>query len=133
MTNHDKELKVKEKQAADTMEHTTPGPYFVPAVDIFETEKAITLLADLPGVQADGLNIDLRDDVLTLVGDVTLNAPAEEDAILMEYEIGKYYRQFSLSDIIDQNNIDASLNEGVLRLTLPKAEKAQPRKITVNT
>jgi HSP20 family protein len=133
ITNKDtRELKAKEKHSADTMEQTVPGPYFVPAVDIFETDRAITLLADLPGVQSDGLDVDLKDNVLTLMGDVAFNETPDEETILMEYEVGKYYRQFSLSDIIDQANIDASLKEGVLRLTLPKAEKAQPRKITVN-
>jgi HSP20 family molecular chaperone IbpA len=61
------ELKVREKQAVDTAaEQTKPGPVFTPSVDIFETEKAITLLADMPGVKAEDLNVDLRDDTLTL-------------------------------------------------------------------
>jgi len=103
-------------------------------VDIFETENEITLLADMPGVKAEDVNIDLRENVLTLEGDA---APPENivsgEDILKEYEVGKYYRQFTLSETIDQQKIDAGLNDGILRLTLPKVEKASPRKITVKT
>ena len=104
---------------------------FTPAVDIFETDKKITLLAEIPGVKADDLNIDLRDDTLTLTGAVAPFEGPEEVDILIEYEVGTYYRQFSLSEVIDQSKIDAQLNDGVLRLSLPKVEKATPRQITV--
>ena len=127
-----KELQAKEKmEAAAPAEPTMPGRVFTPAVDIFETDKEITLLADMPGVKAADLNIDLRNDTLTLTGAVApFEGPQEED-ILIEYEIGTYSRQFSLSEVIDQGKIDAQLNDGVLRLSLPKVEKATPRKITV--
>jgi HSP20 family protein len=127
-----KEIQAKEKQEVSVpAEQTKPGPVFTPAVDIFETEKEITLLADLPGVGSDDLNIDLRDNVLTLTGDVSPWEGAEEEDLLIEYEIGRYFRQFTLSEVIDQDKIDAQLNDGVLRLTLPKVEKATPRKISV--
>ena len=127
-----KELQVKEKQEVSVPgEQTKPGPVFTPAVDIFETEKELTLLADLPGVKSDELNIDLRDNVLTLTADVTPWEGADEEDLLIEYEIGRYFRQFTLSEVIDQDKIDAQLNDGVLRLTLPKVEKATPRKISV--
>jgi len=127
-----KELQAKEKMEAKApAEPTMPGRVFTPAVDIFETDKEITLLADMPGVKAADLNIDLRDDTLTLTGAVApFEGPQEED-ILIEYEIGTYSRQFSLSEVIDQGKIDAQLTDGVLRLSLPKVEKATPRKITV--
>ena len=127
-----KELKVREKQeVASPAEQTTPGLVFTPAVDIFETEKDITLLADMPGVKADDLTIDLRDNTLTLTADTAPVDNAGEDDILMEYESGRYYRQFTLGELINQENIDAKLNDGVLRLTLPKVEKATPKKIAV--
>ena len=127
-----KELQVKEKQEVSVPgEQTKPGPVFTPAVDIFETEKELTLLADLPGVKSDELNIDLRNNVLTLTADVTPWEGADEEDLLIEYEIGRYFRQFTLSEVIDQDKIDAQLNDGVLRLTLPKVEKATPRKISV--
>src|SRR5210317_1283429 len=127
-----KELQAKGKMdAALPVEHTKPGIVFTPAVDIFETEKEITLLADLPGVKTEHLTIDLRDDVLTLTGEVKPFEGPDEGDILIEYEVGNYYRQFTLSELIDQDKIDAQLNDGVLRLTLPKVEKATPRKITI--
>jgi len=129
-----REIQVKEKQAlASAAEQTRPGPVFTPSVDIFETEKAITMLVDMPGVKADDLNVDLRDDTLTLTGDVRPDVEVSGEKIYVEYEIGRYYRQFSLSEVIDQVKIDAKLSEGVLRLTLPKVEKATPRRIMVQS
>ena len=126
------ELKVREKQeVASPAEQTTPGLVFTPAVDIFENEKNITLLADMPGVKADDLNIDLRDNTLTLAADIAPIDNSDEESILLEYETGRYFRQFTLGELINQENIDAKLNDGVLRLTLPKVEKATPKKITV--
>jgi HSP20 family molecular chaperone IbpA len=128
------ELKVREKQeVTGPAEQTTPGLVFTPAVDIFETEKAITLLADMPGVKADDLTIDLRDNTLTLSADTAPVENTEEDDILVEYQSGRYYRQFTLGEMINQEEIDAKLNDGVLRLTLPKVEKAAPKKIAVKT
>ena len=129
-----KELQAKEKKkAGPPVEQTRPGKVFTPAVDIFETEKEITLLADLPGVKTEHLTIDISDDVLTLTGEIKpFEGPDEED-ILIEYEVGNYYRQFTLSELIDQNKIDAQFSDGVLRLHLPKVEKASPKKITVKS
>jgi HSP20 family molecular chaperone IbpA len=129
-----KELKVREKQEVTSpAEQTTPGLVFTPAVDIFETEKEITLLADMPGVKADDLTIDLRDNTLTLSADVAPVDQGNEENILLEYGIGKYYRQFTLGELVDQNGIDANLADGVLRLALPKVEKATPKKIVVKS
>jgi HSP20 family molecular chaperone IbpA len=129
----DKALRAKEKTAASpAAEHTKPGPTFTPAVDIFETDTTITLLADIPGVKTQDLDIDLRDDVLTLTGEVVAPEGSEETDILREYVTGKYFRQFTLSEAIDQSKIEAGLKDGVLRLSLPKVEKATPRKISVS-
>lgn len=127
-----KELQAKEKVGVPaSAEQIKPGPVFTPNVDIFETDKEIIMLADIPGVKAPGLTIDLRDDTLTLTGEVEpLNRPEEED-ILIEYQVGRYYRQFTLAEVIDQSKIDAVLNNGVLRLALTKIEKAMPRQITI--
>jgi HSP20 family molecular chaperone IbpA len=127
-----KELQARDKMQVTTpAEQTKPGIVFTPAVDIFETDKEITLLADIPGVEAKNLNIDLRDDTLSFTGVIEPFEGADEEDILIEYEVGTYYRQFTLSEVIDQSKIDAQLNDGVLRLHLPKVEKAAPRKITV--
>jgi HSP20 family molecular chaperone IbpA len=127
-----KEIKVKEKQEVTApAEQTIPGLVFTPEVDIFETDQAITLLADIPGVKPEKLNIDLRDNILTITGDVDRLQAADEELLVMEYETGRYYRQFTLSEVIDQTKIDAKLNLGVLRLRLPKVAKAAPRKIAI--
>jgi HSP20 family molecular chaperone IbpA len=127
-----KEIKVKEKQEVTTpAEQTIPGLVFTPEVDIFETDHAITLLADIPGVKPEKLNIDLRDNILTITGDVDRLQAADEELLVMEYETGRYYRQFTLSEVIDQTKIDANLNLGVLRLSLPKVAKVAPRKIAI--
>ena len=133
MTDSDsKEIQVKPKQEVSTAsEQTRPGLVFTPSVDIFETDHEITLLADLPGVTTDSLTIDLRENTLTLTGEVEPFEGANEEDILIEYEIGKYYRQFTLSSVIDQSKIDAKLADGVLRLSLPKIEAATPRKIEI--
>lgn len=114
-------------------EQTRPGPVYTPAVDIFETDDRISVLADMPGVKAKDLKIDLRDNVLTLSATVGAPDVQGESPILREYETGTFFRQFTLSEHIDQAKIDAKLTDGVLRLELPKAEKAKPRQITVHT
>lgn len=128
-----REMQVKEKQEVGQAEQTRPAPVFIPAVDIFETDKEITLLADLPGVTSENLNIDLNEGVLTLSGDIEPFENPDEEDLMIEYEVGQYYRQFTLSEIIDQDKIEANLGDGVLRLRLPKAEKAKPRKIEVKS
>ena len=127
-----KALQAKQKSEVTTpAEQTRPGPVFTPAVDIFETEKEITLLADMPGVKAGDLDIDLHDNVLSLDGNVESPERADEVDVFREYRTGQYYRQFTLSHVIDQSKIKAELKDGVLRLRLPKVEAAAPRKITV--
>ena len=104
-----------------------------PAVDIFEDAAAITLLADMPGVKASDLQIDLRDNVLTLTGRVATPGTSKESNVVREYRPGTFFRQFTLSETNDQPKIDAQLTDGVLRLELPKVEKARPRQITVRS
>jgi len=104
---------------------------FTPAVDIFESDRDITLLADMPGVASEDISIDLNDGVLSLAGDVKPWENADECDVLVEFETGRYYRQFTLSETIDQAKISATFQDGVLRLVMPKAEKAMPRKIAV--
>ncbi len=132
MTTETQEMKAQEKQEVkSSSEQTTTGPVFTPTVDIFEDEKSLTLVADMPGVPKENLTIDLRDDLLTVTGVPSVSTPREETVILKEFEIGKYLRQFTLSEVIDQEKIEAKLINGVLRLTLPKVGPALPRKIQV--
>ncbi len=94
-------------------------------------DNSITVLADMPEVKAEDLKIDLRDNTLTLIGRVTAYENAKVSDVLREYQSGTFLRQFTLSETIDQAKIDAKLTDGVLRLELPKVEKARPRQITV--
>jgi HSP20 family protein len=127
-----KALQTKEKMTLSTAaEQTKPGIVFTPAVDIFETEKELTLLADMPGVKSDNLTIGLNKNVLTMSGEVEAPEGENETEVIMEYATGKYFREFTLSNEIDQTKIYAMLKDGVLRLTLPKVEAVTPRKIEV--
>lgn len=112
-------------------EQTRPGPLYSPSVDIFENEQALILLADMPGVKAADLKIDLRENVLTLSGRVSAPEKEREVDVAREYGWGTFFRQFTLAETIDQSKIDAQLVDGVLRLELPKVEKAKPRQISV--
>jgi HSP20 family protein len=100
-------------------------------VDIFETEKALTLVADMPGVRPEDLHIDLHENILSLSGEVTAPESDKETDVYREYRTGRYVREFSLGRLIDQSKIEAELKDGVLHLHLPKSEAATPRKISV--
>lgn len=127
-----KELQVKDKhEVASPAEQTRPGVVFTPEVDIFENEQHINLLADMPGVAPDDVKIDLNDGVLSISAEVQPFEGKDESDVLIEFEIGRYYRQFTLSEVVDQSKIEAKLEDGVLRLTLPKAEKAIPRQVAI--
>ena len=129
-----KELQATEKrELATPAEQTRPGLVFSPAVDIYETDEGLNLLADMPGVVAEDLQIDLRDNTLTLTATVGGKAGEGEEEVWTEYGSGGYFRQFSLSDHIDQAKIDASITDGVLHLTLPKVEAVKPRQIRIKT
>jgi HSP20 family molecular chaperone IbpA len=127
------EIHKPENAGVTRAEQTRPGPVFSPAVDIFENDTSITVLADMPGVKAQDLQIDLRESVLTLTGRVAMPESAKESEVVREYRSGTFFRQFTLSETINQTGIDAKLTDGVLRLELPKVEKAKPRQITVRT
>jgi HSP20 family molecular chaperone IbpA len=128
------DLQNAEKAGGPTVpEQTRPGAVYSPPVDIFENEISITVLADMPGVKAQDLKIDLRESVLTLTARVTAPDSAKESDVLQEFQSGMFFRQFTLSEMIDQGKIDAKLTDGVLRLELPKVERARPRQITVRT
>lgn len=128
------EIELLDKQELDAeSEPTRPGPVYVPAVDIFEDPDGLTVVADVPGATDEGIEIDLDDKTLTISADVIDGQGEEEHEVVREWAPGRYYRQFTISDRIDRDRIDATLNDGVLRLRLPKIEQARPRKITVSS
>jgi HSP20 family molecular chaperone IbpA len=124
---------VEHEDETTALEQTRPGPVFVPAVDIFEEDGNITVLADMPGVKPDNLTIDLHENVLTMTGDAEEVEGEDEEELIREYHVGRYYRQFTVSDNIDQDKIEANLSDGVLRLVLPKAEASKPKQIKIKS
>lgn len=105
--------------------------YVVPPVDVFETEAAITLLADLPGVRRDQLQVRVDGDNLVLEAIADTAGPEQMELVYGELQCPAYRRQFTLSRELDTARIEAQLRDGVLRLTIPKAEEARPRRIQV--
>lgn len=103
--------------------------YIAPPVDIFETEDALTVIADLPGVRREDVDIRVEDSVLTIKGKSSYQS--EAGILREEFNLHGYYRQFQLSDLVDQNKISAEVKNGVLTITLPKAEKSRPKQIQV--
>jgi HSP20 family molecular chaperone IbpA len=103
--------------------------YIVPPVDIYETGEALTVIADLPGVGKDGVDVRVEDGVLTIKGKSDYTPPA--NILLGEFTLQGYYRQFQLTDEVDQNRISAESKNGVLTIHLPKAEKSKPKQIKV--
>jgi HSP20 family protein len=112
-------------------EQTRSGRIFRPDVDIIERADELVILADMPGVTSDDIDINFEDGTLSLLGRVSSDRVQREDLLLREYEVGDYYRTFRISEQIDASRISAEMANGVLTLHLPKAESAKPRKIKV--
>jgi HSP20 family protein len=126
------ELAVREKQElANKEEKTTPGRYFVPPADIFETDDALTVIMEMPGVQKNNVSIALENDVVRVDGQIDFSQYQGMEPVYTEYVVGHYARGFTLSNKIDRDKIVAQLDDGVLTLTLPKAKEAAPRRIAV--
>lgn len=127
-----REIATKEKQQlAKAQEQTRPGRYYVPDVNIYEFDDSMKLWAEMPGVKEKDLKVTLKDGVLTIVGQVATDMYAGLRPMYTEYNVGNYYREFSLNEDIDESKIRATLRNGVLELELPKKEKARPRQIEV--
>lgn len=105
--------------------------HVVPPVDVFENDSSITLLADLPGVAKDQLQVRVDGETLVLEATATTAGPEQLELVYSEAQCPAYRRQFTLSRELDASRIEAQLRDGVLRLTIPKAEEARPRRIQV--
>ena len=129
----DKEIKVpaKAEVSPDAGELTHEGIYYTPAVDIYETKKELVLLVDMPGVESDDVDIDLKENTLSIIGKVS-DETLDGRVLLNEYHVGSYFRNFCITDAVNRAGIVASMADGVLKLVLPKAEKAVPRKIPIS-
>lgn len=103
--------------------------YLLPAVDIYETDEGLVLLADLPGVAKDALEINIEQGLLTIEGCPGQGVSGEE--VISEFALSRFYRQFRLPDTLDGAGSSAVLKDGVLAITLPRAAAAKPRRIEV--
>jgi len=118
-----------EQDASEKENTRSQERYVTPAVDIYETVDGLVVKADLPGVAKDGLDLRVENNLLTIRGRAVHCAQGE--MLYGEYQLADFFRQFELSDKVDQQKISAELKHGVLTLNLPKAEEAKPRKIEI--
>ncbi len=126
------ELQVQQKREVEKkQESTVPARVYVPVTDIFETEAALTVLLEMPGVARENINVTLEHGTLAVEGRIDFATYEGLHPVYTEYNVGNYARSFELSRDIDQGRISAELKDGVVTLTLPKAEKAKPRRIPV--
>jgi len=126
------ELAVREKNELVTKdEKTVPGRYYVPSADIFETDEALSVVMEMPGVEKKDIDIVLENHMLRVDGRIDFTKYEGMEPVYTEYNVGHYARSFTLSEKIDQDTISAELNDGVLTLTLQKSKEAQPRRISI--
>jgi HSP20 family protein len=107
------------------------GNWFVPATDVYETRESVILVMDLPGVCSDCAHINIIDNELVVTGHVTHGEDEDDYVLYREYDVGHYHRHFGLPETIDRDQIAARMANGVLTVTMPKAEKNRPRRIPV--
>jgi len=120
----------QEVEVTEGTERTRPGKAYIPRADIYETDGSLVIVADMPGVDKEAVDITLEKNVLTLKGTVEFTQPENYSLAYTEYEVGDYERSFTLSSEIDRDNIEAAMKDGVLRITLPKVAQST-KKIAV--
>jgi HSP20 family protein len=130
MANQSLEVQEK-KELVSKGETTTPARYYVPQTDIHETETALIVTMEVPGVDRGSIDVKVEDDVLRVEARIDTGKYKGMEPLYTEYNVGHFARSFALSHGIDQAKIDAALNDGVLTLTLNKVQKAQPRQIEI--
>ena len=135
MSEETKDLQVQETEKREVAEmdaeRTRDRLAFVPRADIYETDEAIAVVADMPGVDENTVDISLENNVLTINGYVAAEQPEGYSLTYSEYRVGDYQRAFSLSDQIDREGIEATVKDGVLHLHLPKITEAKVKKIAI--
>jgi HSP20 family protein len=127
------ELQVQQKRELENKgESTIRTRVFLPTADIYETNGALSVVLEMPGVDKSSVDIRVEDGVLNIEGRLDFSKYQGLQPLYTEYNVGHYSRSFRLSSKIDQNKISAELNDGVLSVVLPKVEEAKPRTIQVN-
>ncbi len=126
------ELQVQQKREVEEgQESTTPTRAFMPTADIFETEDALTVVLEMPGVSKADIDVSVDKGLLTIEGRIDFKKYEGLQPVYSEYNIGPYRRSFRISGQVDQSKINAEMRDGVITLVLPKAEEAKPRRIQV--
>jgi len=120
------------KELVSKDETTTPVRYFVPTTDIFETEDALTVVMEVPGIDKEAVDINVENDVLKVEAKIDPAKYEGMEPLYTEYNVGHFARSFTLSNKIDRQHISAQLQDGVLTLTLKKAKEAMPRRIALS-
>ena len=131
MANDIQDTKKKEVTTTQREERTRERRVYVPLVDIVEGKDKTTVIADIPGVDESSVDITVEKNILEIYGKVDPDIPQDMRLVISEYGIGDYHRRFTLSDEIDRDRIQETVKNGVLRLILPKSEKAKTRRIEV--
>lgn len=127
------DLAVQEKkELVSKEEKTVPARYYVQNTDIYETDDALTVVMEIPGVEKKDVEVNIENDVLRVEGRIDFAKYEGLEPLYTEYNVGHFARAFTLSNKIDQQQISAQLDDGVLTLTLKKAKEAMPRKIAIN-
>lgn len=124
--------KADKQELSHQHERTMAGKFYTPNADIFETKEALMLVLDMPGVARDQVDVRLENDILEIEGKIGIDKPNGFEPVYSEYNVGNYYRRFSLSNKVAKDQIEARMADGVLTLTLPKAAAATPRKIAIS-
>lgn len=127
----DTNLHQQKDEVHDGVERTRARKVFVPLVDIYETANAIVLVADMPGVDETGVDISMEKNLLTIKGTVSGKAPEGCSLTYSEFGEGDYERVFTISNEVDRDGVEATVKNGVLRLTLPKSKQARAKKVAV--
>ncbi len=132
MTTKTKEMEIQEQELVqEEAERTRECRCFVPRTDIYEAGDEIILALDMPGINENAIEITLEKNILNVKGYAQIDDPTEYSLTFAEYETGDYERSFRVSDAVAKDQIEAAYKDGVLRMTLPKAEQAKVRKIAV--
>jgi HSP20 family protein len=128
-----KPLEVQEKKELVAKgEKTFPARYYVPNTDISETEEALLVIMEVPGVDRKDIEIKVEEDTLSVEARIDHSKYDGMEPLYTEYNVGHFARRFALAHTIDQQEIGATLNDGVLTLTLKKMQQAKPRRIEIN-
>jgi HSP20 family protein len=131
MSNQSLEVQQK-KEVVTKGEKTVPARYYVPSTDIYETNDALHVVMEVPGVDRKNIDVKLENDELHVEARLDFSNYDGMDPLYTEYNVGHFARSFSLSQHIDQSNIAANLSDGVLTLTFKKVQRAQPRRIEIH-